>query len=125
MPKTDPGASAADDAATALAKARASFAAYKGHVTRSAKVFDRQVKLVLGAEPTPQSISALETAHNDFLTRYNKASAALDVFQDAVIAAGTDDGFFSVMSGAWLDPRLAHEGPLCLHSMVVMQTPRV
>jgi hypothetical protein len=92
MPKTDPGASEADDAATVLAKARASFVAYKGHVTRSAKVFDRQVALVLGAEPTPQSVSALETAHNDFLTRYNKASAALDVFQDAVIAAGADDG---------------------------------
>jgi hypothetical protein len=92
MPKTDPGASAADDAATVLAKARASFAAYKGHVTRSAKVFDRQVKLVLGAEPTPQSVSALETAHNDFLTRYNKASAALDIFQDAAIAHGADDG---------------------------------
>jgi hypothetical protein len=89
MPKTESAAVAA------LAKARAAFSAYKGHFTRALKTFDRQVALVLAAEPTAQAVAALETSHDTFVTRYNKASAALDDLIDATIAAEEDDSHTS------------------------------
>jgi hypothetical protein len=85
MPKTE------SEAVAALAKARAAFSAYKGHFTRALKTFDRQVALVLAAEPTAQAVAALETSHETFVTRYNKASKALDDLIDATIAAEEDD----------------------------------
>jgi hypothetical protein len=85
MPKAESAAVAT------LAKARAAFSAYKGHFTRALKTFDRQVALVLAAEPTAQAVAALETSHDTFVTRYNKASAALDDLIDATIAAEEDD----------------------------------
>jgi hypothetical protein len=85
MPKTE------SEAVAALAKARAAFSAYKGHFTRALKTFDRQVALVLAAEPTSQAVAALETSHETFVTRYNKASKALDDLIDATIAAEEDD----------------------------------
>jgi hypothetical protein len=81
MPKAE------SEAVAALAKARAAFSAYKGHFTRALKTFDRQVALVLAAEPTSQAVAALETSHDTFVTRYNKASKALDDLIDATIAA--------------------------------------
>jgi hypothetical protein len=82
MPKTEP---------SPLAKANAAFGAYKGHFTRALKVFDRQVALVLASELTSQAVAALETAHKDFINRYNKTSKALDDLVDATIAADEDD----------------------------------
>jgi hypothetical protein len=86
MPKAETTAAVA-----ALAKARAAFSAYKGHFTRALKTFDRQVALVLASEPTSQAVAALETSHDTFVTRYNRASAALDDLIDATIAAEEDD----------------------------------
>jgi hypothetical protein len=54
-------------------------------------VFDRQVALVLAAEPTSQAVAALETAHEDFIARYTKTSKALDDLVDATIAADEDN----------------------------------
>jgi hypothetical protein len=85
MPKAE------SEAVAAFAKARASFAAYKGHFTRALKTFDRQVALVLAAEPTSQAVAALETSHETFVTAYNKASKALYDLIDATIAAEEDD----------------------------------
>jgi hypothetical protein len=85
MPKTE------SEAVATVAKARASFAAYKGHFTRALKTFDRQVALVLSTEPTAQAVTALDKAHETFLDRYDKACKALDGLIDASIAAGEAD----------------------------------
>jgi hypothetical protein len=85
MPKTE------SEAVATVAKARASFAAYKGHFTRALKTFDRQVALVLSTDPTAQAVTALDKAHETFLDRYDKACKALDGLIDASIAAGEAD----------------------------------